>query len=95
MTDPATCRCDRYEGHQCAREATQEDLLCDVCGGRSRYGSRCGAVRGFEPGDRYHVGMRFTVAGHALDQVPGMQLGSPVLPPHLAAAAMLARARQA
>jgi hypothetical protein len=29
-----TCRCDRY-GDPCRNPATQEDLLCDDCRGRS------------------------------------------------------------
>lgn len=29
----ARCRCDRYPGHECPAEITQEDLLCDACRG--------------------------------------------------------------
>jgi hypothetical protein len=55
----AACCCDRFPGHPCRRPITQEDLRCDVCGGRDPDGHVCVAMGAIGRLDSYHVAVRF------------------------------------
>jgi hypothetical protein len=55
----ATCQCARFRGYPCERAITQEDLRCDLCGGRDPDGYRCSRLGALG----HHVPVRVTLDG--------------------------------